>query len=534
MSIEQAERAGGQRNLPAVPGDGLEDVIDGEVVESPAEPKVYVLHPVTRPVVQIVNVVNIVARHEHTRRTARHAGYAALGAYVLLKRWRESRTTARYERYIRAAETSGDHESALEWDQRRAEFLKARHERRMQRTASRLAVFLAIPRILLGLVIVLAVLGVLLAVAERRIAALVDPVVWLAGAVKIAVVVVAVAWTPVLLSAAAVFLGVLWHLGRTYAAGMTGGWLAAPAKDGEDAGMVVTADTIVLALQNLPIPELKKAFKDGWRPSFTLQPVRDGRGYEAEFSLPLGVTAEMIGDKRPVLARNLHREEIETWPSAGQPGHGRLWVADRGAIGKAAPEYPLLHEGQADVFEGVPGGVIARGDGVLVPVVGNNGVLGGMMGQGKSNAGRVVMLGCALDPLAELDVFVFANNGDFDAYAPRLRTYRKGVEDDTVEAAVARLHELYDEVARREGVSRSSARRRSRGSWPRRTRTCTRSWRCSASATSCSGTRSTGRSPPSWPPRPSSGPGRPRSRCGSTPSPAARKPSRRGWSSWCR
>ena len=72
------------------------------------------------------------------------------------------------------------------------------------------------------------------------------------------------------------------------------------------------------------------------------------------------------------------------------------------------------------------------------------------MGQGKSNACRVVMLRCALDPLAELDVFVFANNGDFDAYAPRLARYRKGVEDDTITAAVNRLHELYDEFGRRE------------------------------------------------------------------------------------
>jgi len=30
------------------------------------------------------------------------------------------------------------------------------------------------------------------------------------------------------------------------------------------------------------------------------------------------------------------------------------------------------------------------------------------------------MLGCALDPLAELWVYVFAGNDDFDAYAPRL------------------------------------------------------------------------------------------------------------------
>ena len=114
-------------------------------------------------------------------------------------------------------------------------------------------------------------------------------------------------------------------------------------------------------------------------------------------------------------------------------------------------EYPLLHAGTADVFAGVPGGVSPRGDQLLIPIVGNNGVAGGMMGQGKSNACRVIMLGCALDPLAELDVFVFAMNGDFDSYEPRLRIYCKGVDDDVIEAAVARLHQLYAEVGRREG-----------------------------------------------------------------------------------
>ena len=179
--------------------------------------------------------------------------------------------------------------------------------------------------------------------------------------------------------------------------------------------------------------------------------MRDGRGYSAVFTLPLGVTAEMIADQRPVLARNLHRAEIEVWPSAAeQAGAVSVWIADSGVLSKPAPEYPLLHEGAADVFRGVPGGVSPRGDELLIPVVRNNFVVGGQMGQGKSNACRVFMLGCALDPLAELDVFVFALNGDFDAYRPRLARYVKGVEDDTIAAAVARLHELYGEVARRE------------------------------------------------------------------------------------
>ena len=69
----------------------------------------------------------------------------------------------------------------------------------------------------------------------------------------------------------------------------------------------MAADTIVLALQHLPIPALRKAFKDGWRPTLHTLPVKDGRGYSAVYSLPLGVTAEMIADQRPVFARNMHR-----------------------------------------------------------------------------------------------------------------------------------------------------------------------------------------------------------------------------------
>ena len=103
------------------------------------------------------------------------------------------------------------------------------------------------------------------------------------------------------------------------------------------------------------------------------------------------------------------------------------------------------------MFKGVPGGVSPRGDEIPIPIVGNNAVCGGQMGQGKSNACRVIVLGCALDPLCEIDVFTFANNGDFDSYRPRLARYIKGLEDDAIAAAVQRLQELYAEVARREG-----------------------------------------------------------------------------------
>lgn len=429
--------------LPAIPSPGVleEEIVDGEIVDD-APPRLPA---------RAVRVVVVAVHHPATVTTGRHVSYVWLGGAVLARRAWDSRTTARFERHMRAAELAGDRESAREWEVLRQAYLNDRHRRRMERRKSAVEAFRAAPWIAGGTVGVLGGIGLFLAIAERNAAAVAVPFRAAGDIVLWIVIVISVSYGPFLLAVPWIALAGLYWAGKKHAQSLPGGWLAAPAGDEEDAGLVVTADTIVLALQHLPVPELKKAFKDGWHPTFTLQPVRDGRGYEAECSVPLGVTADMIADRRAVLARNLHREEIETWITAGTPGHVRLWVADRGAMDSAAPEYPLLHEGSADVFEGVPAGVTPRGDEIRFPIVEANGVFGGMPGQGKSNDVRVVLLGCSLDPLCGIDVFVFANNGDFDAYRPRLAVYEKGLDDDVIDAAVFRLQELYDEVGRREG-----------------------------------------------------------------------------------
>jgi S-DNA-T family DNA segregation ATPase FtsK/SpoIIIE len=87
-----------------------------------------------------------------------------------------------------------------------------------------------------------------------------------------------VSYGPVLPSLPWIGMGALWWTGRNHANANMTGWLA-PAKDDDDTGLVITADTIVLALQNLDkVPALRRAFKDGWRPTFHTLPVRDGRG----------------------------------------------------------------------------------------------------------------------------------------------------------------------------------------------------------------------------------------------------------------
>jgi hypothetical protein len=211
--------------------------------------------------------------------------------------------------------------------------------------------------------------------------------------------------------------------------------------------------------------------------------------------------------------RNLVRAPLEVWPTAAErAGYVDLWVADPGSTERPAPPYPLLHEGTADVFAGIPLGVSQRGDVIAPALPGANVAFGGVMGQGKSNAARVTMAGAALDPIAELWVFVFANNGDFDAYQARLTHYHRGTDQTIVIAALEALPRCTRKLGAAKHASRNSARRRSPARWPRGGPTCVR-WRCcSPSVTSCSATPTTAVRPPTWPCRPCAAPARPRSR----------------------
>jgi S-DNA-T family DNA segregation ATPase FtsK/SpoIIIE len=410
--------------------------------------------PLPRVLAVVVIRTREVATHEGTKTVARHAAYIPIGAGVLLKRVWDAKTNSRFERILNSIEPTGNLEALGEWTDRAEQARDRRHRRRMDWLAAPFALAKGLGAALLTLLGILILLGIIIAIADQNVREVPAPLMGVIHLIAAIAWVISVTWQATLVLALLGGLAHLWHLGRMSGAGPR--WLT--GSDGAGAGMVVTADGIVLALRHMQIPQITKAMnKEGFIPKFHQPPRRDGRGYWAVVELPLGVTPEMVADKRALLARNLHRSEIETWPSdaekakTGPAGYLDLWIADPGALSKGAPEYPLLHEGTADVFEGVPGGVSPRGDRILIPIVANNFVAGGQMGQGKTNACRVILLGCALDPLCIIDAFVFANNGDFDAYRPRLATYHRGIEDDVAHAALRRLRWLYEEVGRREG-----------------------------------------------------------------------------------
>ena len=204
------------------------------------------------------------------------------------------------------------------------------------------------------------------------------------------------------------------------------GWLTQPDRD--DAESWVDERMISRALAHLGVAPLTSFFKDGGELVYLTPARRDGNGTFARVRLPLGVTADMVADRRATLAANLGRASLETWPTkADEDGVLDLWIADKGKLGGTAGDWPLLHDGTVDLFDGVPFGLTQRGAIVNAPLIESNWLIGGRPGQGKTSALRTLLLGAALDPTAELWVFVMGESPDFEPLAPRLSRYRMGM-----------------------------------------------------------------------------------------------------------
>jgi DNA segregation ATPase FtsK/SpoIIIE, S-DNA-T family len=273
-------------------------------------------------------------------------------------------------------------------------------------------------------------------------------------------------WLARLYEMLATVWGVATATGPILAAAMAAGWAVAAAYEGRDlapgAGFLVRPDRadpdswidermISQALAHLGISPMDRFFKNGGELVYTVPARLDGDGTYAQVRLPMGVTADMVADRRDRLAANLGRAKLETWPTEGsEAGQLELWVADKGALGRGAGPWPLLvADGQVDVFEGVPFGRSQRGHLLHAPIMERNYIIGGRPGQGKTSAGRTLCLGCALDPTVELRAYVFATNPDFDPFTPRLSRYVKGDEDEAITAGVDELRALREDVTRR-------------------------------------------------------------------------------------
>ena len=234
--------------------------------------------------------------------------YPLLGAWVLTRRGWEARTSARYERQMRVAEAAGDDDRLTEWEARAERAREQRHRRRMDWTTAPIEFARTTAALLLWLAGGLLGLGAVLAVAHADLTWVLAPLNTAVQTVAWTVWLVEAVWRPALIGLALLGAVGVWELGRR--SGVLPGW-ATPAHSRVDASVVITPVGIATALAHLGIPALNRAVKDGWQVEFSTPPVRvNRRGYQTVFSLPMGVTAEMIADKRDVLARNLVRAPL--------------------------------------------------------------------------------------------------------------------------------------------------------------------------------------------------------------------------------
>jgi len=399
------------------------------------------------PVVVLHRVVVVV-----TSPRAAAGGRAALRAGVAIgqgfgswahRGW-DGATHGVYRRQVEAAEAAGDRERLADWTTRRDQAKEQRHRRLMD--APKMVAGLALVCVGALVAMVVGVLLVGLVVQATGAGRFLGVISGVMGAIRWTVGAVPVAGTVVLLAAPPLLLLAAWREGRRR--GQQPGWLATAAE--ADADVTIDETTIASALAALRIPQVTDHFKRGSQLQFVTTARKDGRGTHAVIRLPAGVTAEKIARRRGDLATGLHRLAKEVWPTTGgEAGILDLWIADKGALAEGAGPYPLLHEGLVDIFKGVPFGKTLRGEPIVAPLMERNTIAGGMPGQGKSSAARAIMCGAALDPTAELRIWIPDSNFDFEGFRPRCSRYVMGAEQEDIAQILEHLRELHAEVQAR-------------------------------------------------------------------------------------
>jgi S-DNA-T family DNA segregation ATPase FtsK/SpoIIIE len=228
----------------------------------------------------------------------------------------------------------------------------------------------------------------------------------------------------------------------------------------------LTGSIVLRALDAIGNAKISAAIKkgghmDGLR--FTSEITRDGPGYRADLDLPYGVTPDNVMEQRSALASGLRRKVGCVWPAPDPDEHeGRLilWVGDKPMNETTKPPWPLLKEGQVDLFRPIVFGNDQRMRDISVTLMFASVMIGSIPRMGKTFLLRLFLLIAALDPRAEVWPFDLKGTGDMGALEPIAHRYRAGEDPEDIEYIVHALRELKAELRRRAKVIKSLPRSR--------------------------------------------------------------------------
>jgi S-DNA-T family DNA segregation ATPase FtsK/SpoIIIE len=190
--------------------------------------------------------------------------------------------------------------------------------------------------------------------------------------------------------------------------------------------------------------------KDPAGVKFNKEIYRDGPGYTAEVSLPDGVIATDVIDRRDYLAAGFQLPIAQVWPDpvrGAHPGVLAVWVADRPVDRMKQPASPLLTASALDFWGPLPYGDDVRMRPVSWRLDERNSLFAGMPGTGKTLAARNIALGAAMDPLVRFGISELKGSGDLDPMEPLCGKgmYVSGADDRSMERTLELLRWLDEE-----------------------------------------------------------------------------------------
>ncbi|MEU9912417.1 ATP-binding protein [Streptomyces sp. NPDC051001] len=393
---------------------------------------------------------------EHTttvvRAMARHSLYTFNGGRIVARRTWDSRTGARYERMLRAAEASGNYEVAEEWEERLQRFRDARHRRRMDLLHSPLDAAKGVA-VGTGMSIgVLVGLGIVMALNTKDVGDVITPLRATIEFIAALIRIVQIIWPTAVVVGPLLALLAMWTVGSKQQAAPQ--W-ALPANVRSGEGEPITPSIVVKALRDLGVPALRNAIKDmGDGGAGMLGPIRmAGCGVEVDVLLPSGVSTNEVQNKRRKLAENLTRHEHEvfiTIPEAARTV--RLWVADSGALDEPIGPSPLVSDETmlADYAKGrAPWGQDLRGDAALLSLFQRMILVTGLSNQGKTAALRALVLWLVLDRRVEFRIADLKGAGDWAMFDGLATVLIQGPTDEHVIEATEMLEAGVEEMNRR-------------------------------------------------------------------------------------
>jgi DNA segregation ATPase FtsK/SpoIIIE, S-DNA-T family len=448
---EVADYAPQPADQPELDAAELEDddrePIEGEVVNRPA-PRLDVRTTVR------TGVHGWWLRSRVFKTIVRELVFVGLGAGVFWRRLMDAHTTSLHRREIRTAEAVGDRAAIAEWEERARRHKQEVHNRHMARLKMPLHFAQAVAIGAPALTGFLFLLGVSLAVYQRNGHDVLKPLLTAFGVVSDITEFLMVAVPLVVVFSPAIAFVSFLALG--HAKSVAPEWIAPELDQPASLEVVPDENAILKALRNVGWAPMNKAVKQGWQPRWIQPPVRIGNGWQCQLQMPLGCPVEKLADPRlkNVFAHNLVRLPVEVWPTEppNQPTVMDLFVADQGSLTRPLGPWPWLNDlanVRGDFWKGVPIAESQRGDIIWGPLMAKNYIAGGIMGSGKSSIVKTLLLGALLDPLVEAEVYVMAQNVDYDPMRPVLKTLVKGDDDEDMAEALKALRHIVSDVSYR-------------------------------------------------------------------------------------